>query len=470
MTSSRATLRFALVAGFGLTASLWLLASYMVSQRVSHTRREAEGLSARYLATQDVLSTVRAQVLFASVIVRDALLDPNPRPSAEYLAEVEGTYGGIDAALERYEPVLEGPNERARVQHLRDEISAFRRASLEILATDSRTWQTEARSLLQRVLPKRESVIAVSEELQSLNRAMYVAQQGETATLQAQLQRQVLLVLGIALGLSLIIAWAAYRHGVRLENRLIEQRRREQDISADLHRLSAGIVKVQEDERQRIARELHDEVGQALSALALELASAEHRLQRTHGRGDLREARALTDGALRAVRDLSQLLHPSVLEDLGLSAALRSFLRGIARRTDLDCTLTDDVVAARLPPDVERAVYRITQEAMTNILRHARARKVSVRLATDDERLSVEITDDGIGFELADTARFGRQSGLGLLSMRERVSHLGGSLVIDTAPGRGTRLVVELPLHPDVAERGQDGRSTRLATVGARDE
>lgn len=462
MTPRGMTIRVALLAGFGLTASLWLAASYVVSHRLGHTRHEAGTLSARYLAAQDVLATVRAQVLLASVIVRDALLDPQPRPSTEYRAEVESTYRAADDALERYRPVLEGPSERARVQRLRDEISAFRLASMDILATDSRSWQTEARSLLQRVLPKRQSIIAVSEELQSINRAVYVDQQHKIAGLQAQLQRQIVMVLGVALGVSLIIAWTAYRHGVRLERRLIQQRVREEAISADLHRLSAGMVKVQEDERRRIARELHDEVGQALSALALELTSAEQRLQRRGTVEPLGDARALADGALRTVRDLSQLLHPSVLEDLGLCAALQSLLRGVERRTGLHATFQGEGLSTRAAPSVERAVYRIVQEAVTNVTRHAQAKTMTVRLSEAMGRLTVEIEDDGVGFAATQNG----QAGLGLLSMRERAAQLGGSLAIKSTPGRGTRLVVGVPLAAGT-EDANNPSSMATAVVGA---
>jgi signal transduction histidine kinase len=233
---------------------------------------------------------------------------------------------------------------------------------------------------------------------------------------------------------------------VRLERRLVDQRLREEQISADLHRLSARVISVQEEERRRIARELHDEVGQALSAVNLELTGAQQYLQRTGTESDLlREARVLADGALRSVRDLSQLLHPSVLEDLGLSAALRSFLNGFGRRTGTNVAFHDDGTLKRLTPEAELTVYRIVQEAMTNIARHASATRVEIRLAEEDGHLSVVVEDDGVGFDARDVERPGRQGGLGLLGIRERVSQLGGTVRIDSVIGRGTRLEVTIP-------------------------
>lgn len=440
------TLRLALLGGFGLTFGLWLFAGYLVTARVGDARRQSSALNVRYVQAQELLSTVRAQVLLTSVVVRDALLDPAPRPAEHYRKNVEQEYRAIDAALARYTPIVDPAAERIRVQRLRDEIQAFRVRSLEILDSDSRTWQLDARRLLQRLLPERESVIDISEELQSINRTVFVAQQSEMAQVQAALQRQVLTVLGVALVISFVIAWTAFRYGVRLEQRLVNQRLREEQISADLHRLSARLVSVQEEERRRIARELHDEVGQALSAVNLELTAAQQYLQRTGTDTDLlREARVLADGALRSVRDLSQLLHPSVLEDLGLSAALRSFLNGFGRRTGTTVGFREDGTLGRLPPEVERAAYRIVQEAMTNIARHASATRVEIRLTEADGFLSVAVEDDGVGFDARDVERPGRQGGLGLLGIRERVSQLGGTVRIDSTIGRGTRLAVSIP-------------------------
>jgi len=316
----------------------------------------------------------------------------------------------------------------------------------------------DARALLKRLLPERESVIDVSEELQAINRTVYVAQQTEMAQVQAALQRQVLTVLGVSLIISFVIAWTAFRYGVRLERRLVDQRLREEQISADLHRLSARVISVQEEERRRIARELHDEVGQALSAVNLELTAAQQYMQRTGmGTGTdtdvLREARALADGALRNVRDLSQLLHPSVLEDLGLSAALRSFLNGFGRRTGTTVAFLENGTPERLTPEAERTVYRIVQEAMTNVARHASANRVEIRMAEADGLVSVIVEDDGVGFDARDVERPGRQGGLGLLGIRERVAQLGGTVRIDSVIGRGTRLEVTIPAAEHRAAR-----------------
>ncbi len=444
------TLRLALLGGFGLTLGLWLFAGYQVTRRLERAEREASDLNARYVQAQDVLASVRGQVLLATVFIRDALLDPNPLPSSDYTRAVERSYRAIDASLQGYVPVLDAASERERIERLRSEIDRLRAATLDMMATDSRSWQARAGTLLRGLLPQRERILGVSEEIQSFNRTMYVGQRDTSARIHADLQRQVLAVLGVALAFSLAIAVFAFRHAVHLERRVAEQRSREQQITADLQRLSAGLVNAQDDERRRIARDLHDEVGQALSAVNLEFVVVQKMLERSGVVGDpLQDVRALTEGALRSVRQLSQLLHPSALEDLGLSAALGSLLRTFAARTGIALDFRDESVGARPSRETAQAVYRITQEAMTNVAKHSDAHSVEVRLAGDRDRLFLVIADDGIGFDARAAQQPGPGRGLGLMGISERVSQLGGVLHIESSTGRGTRLAVGLPCLDD---------------------
>jgi signal transduction histidine kinase len=277
--------------------------------------------------------------------------------------------------------------------------------------------------------------------------------------MQSRLQQQVWTVFGVALAVSFAIGWLAFRHSTRLERRLTEQRGREEQIASDLQRLSARLVHAQEEEQRRIARELHDEVGQMLSAVKMELAVAGRTLDRTGNGADLlRDAHSSVDSALRTVRDLSRLLHPSALDDLGLVAALESQVTDFRRRHGITIDFFHVGIDGRQGDETERAVYRIVQEALTNIARHAHARTAHVLLSADAHSCRVVIEDDGIGFDVADAERPGRRRGLGLLGIRERVSHLHGTVTVDSGPA-GTRIEVTLPrLEPIVAREsaGED--------------
>jgi signal transduction histidine kinase len=294
-------------------------------------------------------------------------------------------------------------------------------------------------------MPKREAAIRVSDEVQALNRVAFVQQQAAMAEMHAGIQDQVWTRLGVALGLSFGIALLASTYAGRLERRLRRQSAKEEQHAAELQRLSARLVDAQEEERRRIARELHDEVGQLLSAVKVELALAQRRIRDLSGSPEmLDDAQGLTDTALHTVRDLSHLLHPPVLDDLGLAAALGSYTADFGKRHGIAVDFSYRGLDDRLPADVEGAAYRIVQEALTNVARHAKADSCSVHAERAAARLTITIADDGAGFDLAEAEQHGPR-GLGLVGIGERVAQLRGTVVIDTAPLAGTRIVVKLP-------------------------
>ena len=439
------TIRAALLAGFGLTLGLWLFAGYQVTLRIREAQGEAAAVGTRYLHAQDLLAAIRSQVLVSSVLVRDALLNPDPASASADRAEIERAYDAIDDQLNRYVPFVGSPAERERVGRLGSEAHQLRSASEEVLTAD-RTQAGDARLLLQRFMPQREAAVGVSEEVQSLNRAAFVEQQRAITGSQASLQRQILTVFGVALAISVSIGWLAFHHTTRLERHLTQQRAREERIALDLQRLSARLVHIQEEERSRIARELHDAVGQALSAVKVELLVAERTLERlAPGANLLQDAQVNADSALRSVRDLSHLLHPSALDDLGLVAALGSHLAEYSKRHEIAVAFLHAGIVGRQPAEVERAVYRIVQEALTNVARHAHARRVRVALAVESDVLRVVVEDDGRGFDVSDAEQPGRRRGLGLLGIRERALQLGGTVCVSSRFGDGTQIQVDLP-------------------------
>src|SRR5215510_6687253 len=395
------TIRTALLVGFGLTLGLWLFAGYQVTRRMTDEQRVSAATDARYINAQDLIASVRAQVLLASVVIGDALLASDPRVPSDR-QEIDRIFRSIDSALAQYVPVVDPKSESERVALLKEEIHDFRTAFETVLSNDVVPNRMNGPVLLRRLIPKREAAIRTSEDLQSINRAGFVNEQRALGQRQADLQRQVWNIFGVALFISLTIAWLASRHATRLGHRLTEQRGREEQVAADLQRLSARLVQVREDEQRRIARELHDDVGQALSAVKVELAVAERRLDRLHESGLLADAQSSADSALRSVRDLTHLLHPSALEDLGLVAALESQVREFRRRHGVAIAFVNESAEERLHPEIERSVYRVVQEALTNIARHAHARAGRVHVKTDAQTLRVVIEDDGVGFDAAD--------------------------------------------------------------------
>ncbi|MBI4478290.1 MAG: sensor histidine kinase, partial [Acidobacteria bacterium] len=334
----------------------------------------------------------------------------------------------------------------ARLVELRRDVDNFRDTVFEILETDSSRWLQEARTLIrQQIMPKREGAIRAAEEMQALNRRAFVQQQNEIAGLYRMTQQRLWQSFGFAVFASLGIALLSAIYAGRLEDRVQRQRQKEQETARDLQRLSTQLVTAQEEERRNIARELHDEIGQALTALKVELAVVQHVVGAAGVPVDrLDSVRAIADNALHTVRDLSRLLHPALLDDLGLAAAVDAYLKGFGARDGVKVDLRTERLDERLTPDVEAAAYRIVQEALTNVARHARATSCRVYLQRLTHTLLVTVEDNGVGFDPAELRDSGVTRGLGLIGIRERVAQFHGTIRIESAPGKGTRLTVEL--------------------------
>jgi signal transduction histidine kinase len=441
------TIKAALVLGFGATFGLWLFAGYHFTKRIDEVQREVAAVNRRYMQAQELLADVRGQVLLESLSVRDALLDPGVRVGASR-QRVQEISAAIDEALRRYVPIVDSGAERERLTGLRREIASFGMSLIEVLATDRRLWREQAPQLLGRIMPKRATVMQISDDFQKLNRGAFVQQQQVLADFYALTQRRVWQMLTFALAASLAIALLATSYVSMLERDLGRQRTKERQTTDDLQRLSSKLVSAQEEERRTIARELHDEIGQVLMAMKVELALVQRRIETAGGPAQLLdEAQALSDGALHTVRDLSHLLHPAMLDDLGLPAALHSYVAGFARRHGVAVEFLQQNMHERLTPDIEAAAYRIVQEALTNVVKHAQATLAVVYVRRSEDILQLAIEDNGVGFEPAHARR-----GLGLIGIRERVAHLRGEVVVDSAPGKGTRLLISLPGRRRAAE------------------
>lgn len=226
------------------------------------------------------------------------------------------------------------------------------------------------------------------------------------------------------------------RENERLFQRLIEGERR-------FRGLARAVWKVQEDERRRLARELHDGLGQTLTALTNQLERLQQKGESASLAGPVETARA----ALNEVRELSRLLRPPVLDDLGLPAALSWLTRTLEQRTGLRTALTLEGLHQRLDPDLETLVFRLVQEALTNVLRHAEVDRAEVGVSRIGTLLELRVSDNGNGFDPQAVLTGGEAAtGLGLRGMRDRLELFGGHMEILSSPGRGTLLTAEIPL------------------------
>ena len=444
------TIRAALFLGFGLIFGLWLISGFDLVRRLAEVESRASAINARFTKSEELLFTVRAQVLLGAVYVRDALLDISFEEANYYRERLQATRAEIDQALQEYVPVMELPVERENWAVLQSEIEDYWNVVLPVLSWDPTRKFFEARTFLRReVIPKRDIIISISARIRALNRDALQRQQQELALVYREIQQKMWWTSGLALLLGLGIAFLVTRYAGRLEGRILQQHLQDIENKRELQRLSAQLVRAQEEERRNIARELHDEIGQALTAIKMELALAERHLDVPgKTRMPLSEARAIADRALQAVRDLSQLLHPTMLDDLGLPDTLNWYLRGFSKRTGIRAELIHQRMEERLAPEVEVCGYRIVQEAMTNVARHAQASLCRLYLQRLPFTLLITVEDNGRGFDPRRLETANPRRGLGLVGIRERASGLGGTFRLESSPGRGTRLSVELPVLP----------------------
>jgi PAS domain S-box-containing protein len=212
--------------------------------------------------------------------------------------------------------------------------------------------------------------------------------------------------------------------------------------------LMKRLITVEDEERRRIARELHDETGQSLTALLVGLRAIEERTQSPEVKDAAHRLRAIASQTVDNVGRLARGLHPSVLDDLGLLAAIRRHVSDYTKSYGLPVELrSDGIVTSTFAPLVQTTVYRILQEALTNVARHAEAESVRVELRTEGSLLELVVTDDGRGFDTEGALR--EASGLGLHGMGERVVLMGGTLGVDSRPGAGTTIRARIPLGDD---------------------
>ena len=248
---------------------------------------------------------------------------------------------------------------------------------------------------------------------------------------------------GILLYLVLRRAYCGWR--LAEERRLTQMRRARQKF----RNLASRIQRLREDERTKIAREIHDELGQLLTGIKLELRMVENNLT---GRGDralnpvidrLVETTGLVETTIASVQRISAGLRPAALDDLGLSAALCEEADLFAQRTGIPCAIEIHAAGISLSPEAETSIFRIFQESLTNVARHAKARKVEAGFSSDGEVLTLKVRDDGVGMDLS---VLDDPQSLGLMGMLERAESIGGSVVVDSHPQKGTEVVLTVPL------------------------
>jgi signal transduction histidine kinase len=306
---------------------------------------------------------------------------------------------------------------------------------------------------------QRLRIFGIIDEIEKLNGENFEAHRSGISQAVDDLQSDLWSTLLTALVTGLLIAGGSVFRISLLEKWATEQQAATKEAESQLRHLSQQLVSSQEQERKALSRELHDEIGQVLTALRIELGNLERARSAPDGAFSehLEETKALAENALRSARAIAMGLRPAMLDELGLGPALEWQARDFSRRTGAAVQLELQGDLADLPDRHRTYLYRIVQEGLTNCARHAQAKNIWVRVREAHDQLAVTVEDDGVGFRESDRTAHG----LGLLGMTERVRELAGQISIDSEPGKGTRVSVVLPRA--AAPQTSAGSATSLA-------
>ncbi|HSU60697.1 MAG TPA: MCP four helix bundle domain-containing protein [Bryobacteraceae bacterium] len=432
-----------LLVGFGGILLLLAITGLNAVSVLKAIQSRNEQIRQDYVNRERILEQLRSDVYLSGTYVRDLLLEPDPARADTHRNELEETRSRIKAMIAEYAGILRG-EERAPFQQFEREVSAYFDSLRPALQWNADQRRELGYAFMQNsLLPRRMVIVHLADQISRINQKQLESGNRQVAALFASFRRSLLVLFLVTLACGLVLAAGSMYRILRLERLSAERFEEMVRTRAALRDLSARLVEVQETERRALSRELHDEVGQSLSALLLAIDNVSATLPSSgnpESRVQLHEIRRLAERTVTVVRDMSLLLRPSMLDDLGLVPALQWQAREISRNNNVRIDVQADLSSEHLPDEHKTCIYRVVQEALRNVTRHARAKSVQIRLTRPDGTLHLTIQDDGQGFIPE------RDKGMGLLGMQERVSHLRGAFELVSRPGKGTVINVELPL------------------------
>jgi signal transduction histidine kinase len=454
--------RWALLLSFGGLLVIMALAGADALRILAQFRRDDDQIRRQFLFRNHLLNDIRSELYLSGTYVRDYLLEPEPAGAEVYRANLEEVRKQMESALESYGNQLE-PEETTHYAALKAELARY----WSILGPPL-MWTTAERHnrgytfLRDEVFPRRAAMLEIAARIAGINEQQLNAGNDRVARLVSRFRTRLAVSLLAALALGSGMAAFSARRILSLEAQAQARFQEVADARKQLENLSARIVEAQETERRALSRELHDEVGQSLSAVLVELRNLSTGLASWSGeqsRGHVEMIKGLVESTVRVVRNMALLLRPSMLDDLGLIPALRWQAREVSKRTGMDVTVETDLASDNLPDEYKTCIYRVVQEALHNCSRHSHASAVRIRVQQQPGRLSLSIRDDGQGFDV------GQFKGLGLLGIEERVARLGGKCEVRSEPGKGTLLAIELPFKEMQESQNQDARQTDSHSV-----
>ena len=440
-----------LTAAFAALLGVSAVAAWAVWRNARQAQAHAAALHERDLQIHEALSTIRSSVYLTAILTRDYLLDQDSAHGREYSDQFSSVQAKARSNFEVLDRAAQDETQHSTLRLLWMELEAYWDTTQVMLDWSPKEKQAQRTDMLRQRIHRREEILALAERIEILASQNSAQERARMASADRDFRSSLGWISGGALLLGLLISAFTL---VRM--RALEQ----QSLAAEteLRMLSGQIRTTQEQERKSLSRELHDQVGQMLTGLRMELAAIS-RLQAAPENeitGRLARAKSTVEQTLGIVRNIAMLLRPSMLDDLGLTPALNWLVKEVSRSSGMTIQAEVNSEVDALPDAHRTCLYRVVQETLTNATRHSGAGTVDLEVDCVGNWVQAIITDDGKGFESGAEKR----RGLGLLGMEERVRELGGTLRVSSAPGRGTSVEIHLP-RPVSAEETSDQDSSR---------
>jgi len=418
------------------------------SRKAEEIYAQLDQLNSHHREVEITLRRLRSDVHLSGIYIRDYLLDTDREEAPEYRQRLTELRQNHADNVKRLRGLLRG-DAAPTVDVLEKRLDEYWQAFEPLFEWSAyEKIMRSGRFLRREVLPRREAVLDITKDIEQLNNTNLATQRAEVTRRLVIFREDLDRRLWRTLLLGFVVALVAVVRLRMLERRSEKQRLHAERAENEMRLLSQQLVAAQEEERKKLTRELHDHVGQMLTALRMEIG----RSDRTRGASEVQhsqavaEAKRLLDTILRSVRDLVMGLRPSMLDDFGLQPALEWHVRDFRRRFAIPVDLALNGDLDTLPDQYRTCIYRIVQEALTNCARHAHANRVEVGVRLAQNTLDVIIADDGIGIHP------GRPRGLGLVGIEERVRELHGTFDVRARQPKGTEIRVTMPVTVPIEE------------------
>jgi signal transduction histidine kinase len=439
-------IRAILLMGFGTLVALIAVLGFSAFRRADRIESEIASIHEGYQKIAFVLSQTKEDTYKSSILVRDYLLDPSPTVAPKYKQDLFGIRSSLTGHLESLHELIRRDDGKV-LERLAQEISVYWDSLYPMFQWTPQQKVSMSSSFLRKeIIPRRNTILSIMSEIDDLSAQTFKDEQATINASRREFHAYLRDMLIASLMLAFGVAVVSILRVSALEQHSAHQRLRTETAEKELRLLSQKLVQALEAERKTISRELHDEIGQMLTGLKMELGSLE---EFRNAAGDefekhLSETKTITEQTMRSVRDMAMGLRPSMLDDLGLEPALRWQAREFSRHSGIPVSIETDGHLENLSESVRTCVYRVVQESLTNCARHAQANSVQIIVKGNDDRIGLMVRDNGQGFDPENVD--GR--GLGLIGMEERIKELGGTLTISSQRREGppgTVLEVELP-------------------------